>query len=191
MKNSQLKDKILTAITFVIVAVLSVYIVIQLVAPDMTVKVFGFKPYIVVTESMEPVINVNDLVIVSNPKVDELEVGDIITFRADINYDGETEVVTHYIMSITQDGEDYRIRTRRYFADEADYSPDPWSLDQNSILGTYSFHIPWIGTIGQFAKSPFGIAAIVVNLGVIGGIVYLLKKAEPKKEATETETESS
>ena len=48
MKNSKLKETILTVVTFVVVAILLVYIVIQVVAPDLTVRVFGFKPYLVV-----------------------------------------------------------------------------------------------------------------------------------------------
>jgi len=184
MKNDTLKDKILTVVTFLIIAVLTVYIVLQLVAPDLTVRVFGFKPYIVVTDSMEPELSVNDVVVVKRFDVDELEVGDIITFHADVNYDGDNEIVTHYIHAINENGDDITLRTRPYYENEADYSPDPWVLDANDVLGLYSFSIPWIGTIGQFIKSPFGIAAIVVNIGVIVGIVILLKhgKEEPTPE---------
>jgi signal peptidase len=171
---------------FILVALLLVYIVFQLFAPDLTVRVFGFKPYIVLTGSMEPVINENDMVVVKRFDVDELEVGDIITFRADINYDGvSNEIVTHYIYTINDTGEETLFRTRRYFENEDDYSADPWVLGEDDILGLCSFHVPWIGMIGRFLQTPFGIAAIVVNIGVIGGIIYLIKynnAAQPSKE---------
>ena len=187
MEKSKVVQNIKFYGSFIIIAILLIYIVVQLVAPDVTVRIFGFKPYIVITDSMEPEINVNDLVIITNFDIEELEVDDIITFYADVNYDGDTEIVTHYIYSITSNGNDYTIRTRRYFDDEADYVPDPWVLDQDSVLGQYSFHIPWIGTIGSFLQSPFGIAAVIVNIGIIVGIVYLIKQGEPEKKEPEAE----
>ena len=147
--------------------------------PEKTVKVFGFKPYVVITESMEPVINVNDLIFVKNPKISELEVDDIVTFYADINYDGEKEVVTHYIYSIDVNADgDTVFRTHPYFENEADYMPDFWVLGEDDILGQYMFKISKVGAFVQFVQSPFGIAAMVVNIGVIVGIVYLIKKRE-------------
>ncbi|MDY0240248.1 MAG: S26 family signal peptidase, partial [Bacteroidales bacterium] len=99
---------------FVIAGLLILYILLELFLPNMTIKVFQFKPYVVVTESMEPVLDVDDLIIVTNPKIDELNPGDIITFRADIDYNGTKEIVTHYINSITESGGEYTIRTNRY-----------------------------------------------------------------------------
>ena len=86
---------------FALAGLLVLYILLELFIPNMTIKVFQFKPYVVVTESMEPVLDVDDLIIVTNPNVSKLEVGDIITFRADIDYKGTKEIVTHYINSIT------------------------------------------------------------------------------------------
>lgn len=168
---------------YTVVGILLLYIVFGIFMPDQTVKVFGFKPYVVITDSMEPVINVNALVFVKNPDVDELEVDDIITFRADINYDGEKEVVTHYIYSINEDvnGETI-IRTHPYFENEADYIADNWGLREDDILGEYMFHVPGIGAVVQFVKSPFGIAAMIVNAGVIVGIVYIMKRTDKPEE---------
>ena len=147
--------------------------------PENTVKVFGFKPYVVITESMEPVINVNDLIIVKNPKVDDLEPEDIITFYADINFDGEKDVVTHYIYSVDEnvDG-DLIFRTHRYFEDGDTVTTDFWVVGEDDILGEHLFTIPYLGAVVQFVKSPFGIAAMVVNIGVIVGIVYIVKNTK-------------
>ena len=146
----------------------------------MTIKVFQFKPYVVVTESMEPVLDVDDLIIVTNPKVDELEVGDIITFRADIDYNGTKEIVTHYVNSITETNGEYTIRTNRY----GSTVPDTWILSGDDVIGVYSFRVKQLGVFINFVKSPFGIAAIAVNVIVIGAIVYIVKsgKKEGKQE---------
>ena len=170
-----------TGLFYLIAGILVLYIVINIFMPEKSVKVFGFKPYVVITESMEPYIKVNDLIIVNNPDVDELVEEDIITFYADIDYDGKNEIVTHYIYSINEnDNGDLVFKTHGYFENEADTFADYWIIGEDDILGQYMFKIPKIGAVVQFVKSPFGIAAMVVNIGVIGGIIYLIKKGEQK-----------
>lgn len=183
MENSKNKEMIKllgTIFFFIFSGLLILFILLESFLPDTTVKVFQFKPYTVITESMEPVINVGDMAIVTNPtanKLDALEVGDIITFNADIDYNGTKEIVTHYVFSITENSQGDRvIRTNRY----GSTTPDPWILSDADVLGVYAFRIPWIGNLVNFIKSPYGIAAIVVNVLVIGGIVYIVKSG--KKE---------
>ena len=181
MNKKKYLEYIKIGLFYLIAGVLVLYISIAIFIPDKTVKVFGFKPYVVITNSLEPYINVNDLIIVKKPKIDDLEEEDVITFMADINYDGEKEVVTHYIYSITENNNgDTIIRTHRYFEDGVTVIPDYWVIGADDVLGQYVFKINKLGYIVQFLKSPFGIAAVVVNVGVAAGIVYLIKKGDPK-----------
>jgi len=187
MENSTKKinylDYIKTGLFYLIAGILILYIAISAFMPEKTVKVFGFKPYVVITNSMEPYININDLIFVKNAKVDKLEEEDIITFYADINYDGEKEIVTHYIYSIGENNDgDLIIRTHPYYENSANVNPDSWVLEEDDVLGQYMFKIPKVGAVVRFVQSPFGIAAIIVNIGVIGGIVYLVKHGEVKVE---------
>jgi len=168
------------SIIFVVVSgLLIIYIITEAFMPTMTIKIFQFKPYVVITESMEPVLNVDDMIIVFNPKVDELEVDDIITFEADIDYNGTKEIVTHYIYSITDDGEgNLSFRTVR----QGGTVPDTWILSEQDVIGVYGFKISQLGVFINFIKSPFGIAAILVNIGVIVAIVVLVKSDKKKTE---------
>lgn len=182
MKKSNTKELVKLIVSTIVIGILLLYIIMQLFLPDTTVKVFGFKPYVVITESMVPVIEVNDVVVVHRFDLEDAEVGDIITFRADIDYNGEKEVVTHYIYSITGTGNDTIIRTNRYYENMSVAVPDTWLLSEEDILGSYWFQIPKIGYVSEFVKSPFGIAAMVVNVGIIVGIVVLIKKSKPQVE---------
>ncbi|MGS0971623.1 MAG: signal peptidase I [Candidatus Izemoplasmataceae bacterium] len=166
------------------------YIVISVVVPDNVVNIIGFKPYVVLTQSMEPKINAADLVIVKNFDVEELNKNDIITFYADIDYNGTKEIVTHYIYSVDQrnDGE-YVIRTNRHFEENQEIIPDTWVLDGEDVLGLYNFHIPWIGTVILFLQSPFGIAALIVNIGVIVAVVVMIKQGKKEKDEGEEKSE--
>lgn len=185
--KKQTKELVGMIVTGIVVAGLVLYIILQLVAPNATVKVFGFKPYVVITESMVPVLDVNDLVVVRRFKPDQAEVGDIITFEADIDYNDTKEVVTHYIYSIVEVDDTYYIRTNRHFEEGRTVVPDTWNLTQDDVLGTYWFQIPLLGYVTEFIRSPFGIAAMIVNVGVIAGIVILLKKG--KEEGSQLESE--
>lgn len=178
-----------TGLFYLFAFLLILYIMLELFLPEQTVKVFQFKPYVVLTQSMEPEINVNDMVVVKNFDVEELEEDDIITFYADINYDGTKEIVTHYIYSINENTEgEFIIRTNRYYESASEEVPDPWVLNGDDVLGLYSYHIPWIGTVILFLQSPFGIAAMVVNIGVIVAVVVMIKQG--KKEEVEDEEKS-
>jgi len=187
MKKSSITKNIGTILAFIVYTVLLLYIVIQIVAPEMTVKIFGVKPYVVITESMEPEIKVRDMVFVRNFKIEDAKVGDIITFKADIDYNGSQEVVTHYIYAINTDGEVTTIQTNRHWEDMNDALPDPWVILPDDVLGTYWFQIPKIGYVTDFLQSSFGIAAVLVNITVIGGIIYLVKKDNENKVAVEDE----
>lgn len=166
---------------YIVAGLLLFYILIELFMPSQTVKIFQFKPYVVITESMEPVINVNDLIIVTNPNLDKLEVGDIITFNADIDYNGTKEIVTHYIFSITENTDGDRIfKTVR----NGGTVPDVWILKDGDILGSYAFRIQKLGNLINFVKSPFGIAAVTVNIVVIASIVYIVKSGKKDQEKT-------
>ncbi len=188
IKNKKVYNFIKTILFYVILFLLSMYIVFEVFIPNQTVKVFGFKPYNVMTQSMEPVLNVNDMIIVKNFKVEELEVNDIITFYADIDYNGENEIVTHYIYSITENSPgDYTIRTNRHYNDDQTPVADTWILSGDDVLGLYSFKIPYLGYVTEFLKSPFGIAAIIVNAGIIITIVYLIKRDKKVQETPKEE----
>ncbi len=185
MKNSW-KETIKFAFSVFVMTVLLLYIIFQIFMPSMTIKVFRFKPYVVVTASMEPVISVNDIVVNKVFDIEKANEGDIITFLADIDYNGEKEVVTHYIYEIQQNGDSYNIRTNRYFADEQTIVPDTWILTEDDILGSYWFTIPKIGILSDFFRSPFGIATIVFNGAIIGAIIYLIKTdKQDKNNSTE------
>ena len=184
-RRFSIKSVIKTFLFWGVVVALVGYIVTETFMPERTLSVFGFKPYVVLTASMEPVIREDDVVVIRNVDVDQLAVGDIITFYTDLNFDGNLEVVTHYVYAIDQDDEDaWVIRTRPYYANPDDYSPDPWVLGEDDVLGEHWFTVPRVGLVIRFLQSPYGIAALIVNVTIIASIAILLKG--DKKKTTET-----
>lgn len=184
MKTERKENKVIESIKFigtlVVVGVLLVYITINVVAPSLTIQLFGFQPYNVVTESMEPVINVNDVIIITDFDFESAQVGDIITFEADIDYNGTKEVVTHYIYSIDTSKETPIIRTHRHFEDPSKVVPDTWLIEPSEVLGNYQFHVRYLGYLIGFIKSAWGIGVIAFNIAIVFLIKYINKREDKK-----------
>ena len=186
-KRNRVMRWIKSILFFMLAGVLLAYIAVEAFFPKQTVNIFGFKPYVVLTQSMEPRINADDVVIVRKADLDGLIEGDIITFLVDINNDGEQNVVTHYIHSIEEgSGGDVSIRTHRHYENPDNISPDPWTISEDDVLGEYMLTIPAIGLLIRFLQSPFGLAALVVNASIIAAIVLLLKGDKDKKDTSGT-----
>ncbi|MFA7561746.1 MAG: signal peptidase I [Candidatus Izemoplasmatales bacterium] len=179
MKRSNKKslEVVTSSIFYFIVVVLVFYILVELLLPKQTVKIFGFKPYSVITRSMEPVIMDGDFIIVGNAKYDELVPQDIISFYADFDNDGKKEIITHYIASVNDDGARRTYKTQGY-----ERPIDSWILTDSDILGVYSFKIPYLGKFVTFLKTPLGIAVLVLNVAVIILLKINIDKFRNKKK---------
>lgn len=87
---------------------------------------------------------------------DSLEIGDIVTYISD------GVCVIHRIASIDGEGENavYHLRG------DANNTDDPYEFSRDDITGKYLFRIPVIGIVGLYIKSYFGIATILVCVGL-------------------------
>ena len=180
MKN--IIENIKLVISMAIIGVLLLYIGTLLFMPELTIKIFRFQPYIIVTESMEPVFNVNDMIIATPFDIEEAEVGDVITFKADIDYNGSKEIVTHYIYEIDDSESETIIRTNRHFNADVTVTPDTWLIPESDVIGSYSAHIPYIGYLIEFVTSIYGMVVILINVVVITLIVRLNKQIKKRDE---------
>lgn len=142
---------------------------------------FGVDNYVVVTNSMEPTINVGSAVWVNrNFDIAELEVDDIIAFYQDINEDSIDEIIIHYVANISIDGSDnYSIQTKREGVVGSTYWDD-WTLTSEDVVGVYTFHISYIGKFFLFINSVFGKVVIIGDIIFIYFVIDFYKK--PKEE---------
>lgn len=181
-KKKKTRGKLIKDIIFWSVAgILGFYIASVAFFPRQAIEMYGFTTYVVTTDSMVPVIKVKDYIVVTHVTPDDLEVGDIVSFYADVNLDGKDEIVTHYLASIgTNDGVTY-YKTHAYGRDDPTQW-DYWVLYDHDIIGKYAFTIPVLGIIVSFLRSPLGIAVIVIDAVIIWVIVYLIDSEKKKKE---------
>ena len=178
--------KILKILPNVLLIMLVAYIVLMKICPEKINKFLGYQTFVILTDSMEPVIPTGSAVLVKNLKDDEEpKKGDIVSFRVDRL--GEDAVFTHYYCG-TETEED---GSTRYLTQGATAErPDDYITHRQDIIGTYVFHIPYVGRIVLFLKSPF--ALIELGIIMIIMIIYQLlwdkfdKEEQAEKEKQET-----
>ena len=107
------------------------------------INMFGYKSYVIKTNSMEPTININDVVINKEVKPEEINVGDVITFL----HDGE--VITHRITKIDNDGDITQYTTKG----DNNNIEDTFKIDYENIKGKHVLTIPYLGNVVQLLEN--------------------------------------
>lgn len=116
-------------------------------------NIFGFKAFIVLSDSMKATdFAAGDLVLCRNVDPATLEPGDIITFQS-IDKDHYGEIITHKIRRRTTDEDGLpAFITYGTTTNTDDNTPVGYSF----VLGKYKFHIPKVGRFFQFLKTTPG-----------------------------------
>ncbi len=147
--------------------------------PDKIPDVFGIKPMIVLTGSMESEIYAGDLALVKEVDASTLKENDIIAFRNE-----ENKVTTHRIVKLISEGSDILFMTKG----DNNNTEDADLVKVTQVEGIFVLRIPKVGSFLMFMQQPIGLAVVLLVILVIGlGILYLMNKADNKKEAIENE----
>ena len=158
---------IMRLLFFIITISLLLFIGAMTLYPEQTSNIIGYRFYTVLTNSMEPKIPTYSLVF--NKMIDKKEPikpNTIVTFKA--NRLGDEILLTHYFRK-TQIGNDGKLYYRTQGANATDY--DNYETSRSDIIGLYMFHIPYVGKVFLFLKSPFGF----IMYGELF-IIYLVNK---------------
>lgn len=78
-------------------------IVMNFIDPDRPPALFGYTPMIVLTDSMEPLIDTGDIIISQKVNPDDVNVGDVISFFDPTSPDNA--ILTHRVISIYTEGD--------------------------------------------------------------------------------------
>ena len=137
-------------------------------SPDGIPSVFGKSLLTVSTNSMKPVFNAGDLIImekVSQDGVANLQVGDIITYRSPIDLDGDGrtgDINTHRIYEVDAE--------KQEFVTKGDNNPIPdnegtnaHTVSYHAVVGTYNgTRLPGVGKFIAFLRTSMGFFICIV-----------------------------
>ena len=157
---------------------INIHITMQASQDENTVpNVFGYKPFIVLSGSMETQIHVGDMIITKMIDPSSLNIDDVIAFR-----DNENTVTTHRIIDIVEkDGV-------KYFVTKGDNnnSQDQNLVEYEDVEGIYVTRIPFVGNLLNEIAKPANVIIIILGITII--FILLFAKSN-KKLRTEEELE--
>ena len=172
---------LIACIILVPILILNIWIMIQAKTnKDEIPSVFGYKPFIVLSGSMETKIHKGDLIITKKVKPETLKENDIIAFR-----DAEGTVTTHRIIDIVEkEGETYFITKG-----DNNNKQDQNLVSYGDVEGIYVLRIPGMGSMMDFLAQPTTIIIIVLGITILFGIGFSIstrkQRAEERKEFLE------
>lgn len=172
----------------------------SIIHPNDLPTIFGYKPLIVLSDSMYPTIKKGDLIFTQVVDVKDLKPGDVITYR-EYEDDGKTlgTVVTHKIYDITTetDGEHagqlkfrtYGINNQRQADGTIKYNADGEMVVINmddavyapQIEGRYTSKINGLGSFIYWMQGTWGLI-VCIGIPLVAFIVYeFIKRNEEMK----------
>jgi signal peptidase len=156
MQNPKVKHAI-KDVLIVIVGVISVWLVLQ--------AIFGTPNpfYVVSSGSMEPVLDIYDVLIVKNGSTFEgAQRGDIIVFNRPEIHD---RVIVHRIVDIRESSE--RIITTKGDANPASIPGTDFPITKDDYIGKVVYVIPKIGYVTRLIQPPVNYIIIAVILAIL------------------------
>ena len=120
---------------------------------------FGWETHPVLSGSMEPALKVGGVIVTKPERLENIQVGDIITFQT------EPELkVTHRVIDIVEIEGKIHFQTKG----DANEEPDPnFVSSKEEEMRKVVFHLSYFGFVAQFVKSKW-------IFPVIGGIIIIL-----------------
>lgn len=155
-QKAQAFKRVITITTYILIILLLTYnisLIIQAVVnPSKTPSFFGIKTYSIISGSMEPTIHTGDIVIAKETNKENLQIGDIISFRL-----GQS-VVTHRIIGIeeTENGEVYTTKG------DKNNTEDKVEIKIDLIEGKVIGRIPFMGKIAKLLHGNISIIVIIL-----------------------------
>ncbi len=162
-----------------IIAIILIYNIILIALSSANkisvVNILGYKSYIIKTNSMEPTISINDVVITKKVKKEKIKKGDVITFLQ------EGEVITHRITQIDDNGN---------YTTKGDNNniEDIFKITYENIEGKHILTIPYLGKIVQALDNKIVLLIITLIILIFMFITILnQEKRENRREKKKIE----
>ena len=183
IKNTKKIGKVIKILFFIItipILILSIIIMVKArMYPEKVPDVFGYKPMIVLSGSMETSIFTGDLVFVKIVDTNTLKENDIIAFRNETN-----TVTTHRIVELVKENGNTLFRTKG----DNNNTEDAKLVLANEVEGVYVFKISGLGNVLMFLKEPKSLIILLLATLVLGLTwIQIMDKIESKNKKQDDE----
>ena len=165
-------------VVFVPLLLINVTLIVKsYTSPDKVPDFLGYKPFIVLSGSMEPSIMTGDMVFVKETDPDSLKVGDVIAYKSG------SAVVTHRIVEVkSENGE-----TRYVTQGDANNAADQGLVKPADVEGIYQRRVAGAGNLAMFMQTTTGMSLFVVCPLVLFVLWDVIRRQlESRKEVSRT-----
>jgi signal peptidase len=161
--------RLLGALWFASIAAVVCLAIATNIGPKVGLEVFAIRG-----SSMAPTIPLGAAVIAAHTATDAIEVGDVVTIRADNGV-----IYTHRVVDIDASEAEHWLRTKGDANTTADAAPVP----ATSVVGVVDVMVPLVGFLIGMLSTPVGVVSFLAYAVGLLGAIWELEEAE---EATET-----
>lgn len=167
---------IIIVILLIILFVCGTILVNSYIHPEEVPSFFGWKPFIVLSGSMQAEIDPGDIVVVQEVDTSTLQVGDIIAYKTD-----DDIVITHRIVDIVEDEGETKLVTKgdNNNANDSNY------VELSQVEGIYKFKVSRLGNLAIFIQTPTGIISCLSVPILILIIIQFVDMRRDKKYMAE------
>lgn len=167
-KNAKIIKKVME-----IIAIILIYNIILIAISSENkislINIFGYKSFIIKTNSMEPTIDINDVIITKKVQEEEIKVQDIITFIKD------NEVITHRITKIENEESIKKYTTKG----DNNNVEDSFKITYDNIEGKHILTIPNLGVIVKVLENQ--IIFLIILLIILICMFFRIQNQEKKE----------
>ena len=149
--------RIITTVILIFSVCVMIFTVISVNTVGKDADFLGYKPYIVLSDSMRDTFAVGDLSVSVQTDPETLEPGDIITFTS-IDPSNYGTVITHKIREITEYEGEPAFVTYGTTTGVDDSYPVPF----DNVIGEYKFRLPKMGYFFEFLSTPAGYVTVIL-----------------------------
>lgn len=171
--SHKIKNKMMTKKIFkyIILNILIILFIINLILSfEENTHIFGIYMFNIVSESMEPTLEKNDVVIVQKCDLSQLKENDIITFEQD------GRIISHRILDVIIERGIIKFETKG----DNNEIPDPDLIEAGQVYGKVLFSIKKIGKFVNYIQNIRGF----INIFIFVVIVYILVNLRDKQKNT-------
>lgn len=151
-------------LSWIVVLVVFALLAVMVVIP----KVSGATAYTILTGSMKPGLPPGTLIVVRPPVIEELGVGDVITYQL---VSGRPEVVTHRVISVG-----YSAKGERTFVTQGDNNDarDPEAIRAVQVRGKLWYSVPKVGYLNSWLTGNARVVILIIVVSALLGYALIM-----------------
>lgn len=171
-------SKIIETIKITLISILCIFlmmVIVQRLLPGVR-SFFGFRSFVIVSKSMEPILKVGDVILVQTKKAEDIKINDIVTYQGGPG-DFSKMIITHQVQNIKTENK----RLIFYTKGAANDMIDP-AVYQEQIYGVLVYKFVILSMISKVIRNTFGLMIFVI---VPLGILFVTEVKEIRSELKE------